>query len=171
MIQETASMDRIAIRPANPLDRPQLREAVVELQEHERRLHATLLPGEQIADAYLEWMLMKAAATGTVLVAEIDGAFAGFVAGWVEDEEKIAETPDSRRFGLVSDICVLPAYRGQRLASRLLAAIERHLASKGITRVRLDVLAANAPARASYERSGYTTYEITYEKIVASEGA
>jgi phosphinothricin acetyltransferase len=124
-----------------------------------------------MADAYLEWMLKKAAVQGAVLVAEIDGAFAGFVAGWVEDEEHIAETPDSRRFGLVSDICVLPAYRGRRLASRLLVAIERHLAGEGITRVRLGVLAANVAARASYERSGFTTYEIIYEKTIASEGA
>ena len=159
-------MDRIAIRPTNPLDRPQLREAFVELQEHERRLHASRLPGEQIADAYLEWMVKQAAATGAVLVAEIDGAFAGFVAGWVVDENHIADTPDSRRFGLVSDICVLPAYRGRRLASRLLAAIETHFSSKGVTRVRLGVLAANAEARTSYERSGYTAYEIIYERIV-----
>jgi len=37
-----------------PADLPDLRRAMVELQEHERRLDATTrLPGEQIADAYL----------------------------------------------------------------------------------------------------------------------
>jgi hypothetical protein len=47
-------MGELTIRNAAPSDRPHLRMAVVELQEHERNLHATRLPGETIADAYLE---------------------------------------------------------------------------------------------------------------------
>jgi ribosomal protein S18 acetylase RimI-like enzyme len=157
-------MDRVRIRPAARSDRPQLREAVIELQDSESRLHPTRLPGEHIADAYLEWMQERAATDGAVLVAEIDGVFAGFVAGWIEEETHIEETPDSNRFGYVSDICVLPAFRGRRIASRLLYAVEQRLRDKGAMRVRLFTLAANRAARASYERSGYGPYEVVYEK-------
>jgi ribosomal protein S18 acetylase RimI-like enzyme len=157
-------MDGLMIRAAAPSDRPQLRRAVIELHDHERRLHSSRLPGDQTADAYLAWMENRAADHGVVLIAEIDGAFAGFVAGWLEEENHIEETPDSNRFGYVSGICVLPAFRGRRIASRLLDAVERRLRDEGVTLVRLFTLAANRAARASYERSGYAAYEVVYEK-------
>ncbi|HTR12034.1 MAG TPA: GNAT family N-acetyltransferase [Roseiarcus sp.] len=160
------AIDRVAIRLAESSVVPDLRLAVVELQEHERRLHPTHLPGSEIADAYVAWMVTQAARSGAILIAEVDGVFAGFAAGWVDDDDKLAEAPDSRRFGLVSDICVLPAYRGRRLASRLLDGIENRLATTGVIRIRIGVLAANGPACASYERSGFTAYEIVYEKVV-----
>ena len=158
-------MDGLTIRVARPSDGPQLRRAVVELQDHERRLHPSRLPGEQIADAYLAWIEKRAAERcGAVLVAEIDGAFAGFVAGWIEEESHICETPESNRFGYVSDICVLSVYRGRRTASHLLDAVERRLRDEGVSCVKLFTLAANRAARASYERSGYAAYEVVYEK-------
>jgi hypothetical protein len=61
-------MDGLIIRPATLQDQPQLRQAVIEIQEHERRLHSTRLPGEQVADAYLRWLQQKAAETGAVLM-------------------------------------------------------------------------------------------------------
>jgi ribosomal protein S18 acetylase RimI-like enzyme len=157
-------MDGLTIRSATLSDRPRLRAAVVELQDHESRLHPTRLRGDQIADAYLAWMAKRAGEHGAVLIAEIEGAFAGFVAGWIEEESHIEETPDSNRFGYVSDICVLPAHRGQRIASRLLEAMEHRLCGEGVTRIRLFTLAGNRAARASYERSGYAAYEVVYEK-------
>jgi ribosomal protein S18 acetylase RimI-like enzyme len=160
----------IAIRPATPTDRPRLRQAVVELQEYERSLNATRLPGEQIADAYLDWMERQAAAAGGIaLVAESDGAFAGFVAGWIEEVEGIAETPDSRRFGYISDICVLPAFRGRQIAAQLLREIEQYLRRAGVVRLRINSLAANASARASYERAGFAPFEVLYEKRIDDE--
>ena len=160
----------VAVRPATPADRPRLRAAVVELQDRERLLHPTRLPGGQVADAYLDWMLRRAEATGAVLVAESGGEFAGFVAGWVEQAGNIGETPDSNRFGHVSDICVMPAFRGRRIAGRLLEAIERHLRRAGVTRLRVNALAANAPARASYERAGFAPYEVLHEKVIDAGG-
>jgi ribosomal protein S18 acetylase RimI-like enzyme len=159
-------MSNLTIRRAIPSDSAQLRRAVVELQEHESRLHPTRLPGEQIAEAYLEWMRQQASKGGAVLVAEIEGAFVGFVAGWIEQEHNIAETADSNRFGFVSDVCVLPPYRGRRIAPRLLDALERHFRHAGLSRVRINSLAANGSARASYEYAGFVAYEVVYEKII-----
>jgi hypothetical protein len=50
----------LTIRPATPVDQPDLRAAIVELQDYERRLHSTRLPGAEIADAYLAWLLPRA---------------------------------------------------------------------------------------------------------------
>ena len=141
---------------------------MVELQEHERRLDATTrLPGEQIADAYLARLRHEVAEKrGAIFVAERNGAFAGFAVGWIIERDHIPESADSNCFGYLSDICVMPAYRRQRIAQRLLAALEQHFASAGITRFRLFTLAANASARATYESAGFAAYEILYEKLV-----
>ncbi len=154
------------IRPAAPTDRPALRNAVVQLQDHERPLHPNRLPGEHVADAYLDWMLARAEAWGAVLIAEDDGRFQGFVAGWIEVSQNIAETPASNRFGYVSDICVLPQFRGRRIAALLLEAIEGRLRRAGVQYLRLDALASNRSARATHERAGFVAYEVTYEKTL-----
>jgi len=159
----------LVIRSATQADRPDLRRAVVELQDYERLLHATRLPGEQIADAYLNWMLGKAGSTGIVLVAERNGSFVGFAAGWIEEAQNLAETAESNRFGYISDIWVAPAFRGQRIASRLLKATEHHLHRGGVERLRINSLATNTSARTSYEHAGFAPYEISYEKLVIGE--
>jgi ribosomal protein S18 acetylase RimI-like enzyme len=154
----------LSVRLALPSERLALRAAIVELHEEERRLHDSRLPGEQTADAYLEWMLAETTRGGAVFVAEASGVFAGFAAGWIVQENFIEETPDSNRFGYISDLCVLPAFRGRRIAARLLEALEARLSLSGVTRIRLSALAANQGARTAYERAGYAALEIVYEK-------
>jgi ribosomal protein S18 acetylase RimI-like enzyme len=154
----------LSVRLAEASDKAALRAAVVELHEAARGFHDSHLPGEETADAYLAWMLAAAAHDGAVFVAEAGGVFAGFAAGWVVQEQYIEETPDSNRFGYISDVCVLPAFRGRRIAARLLEALELRLSLNGIKRIRLSALAANKAARTSYERLGYAAYQIVYEK-------
>lgn len=166
----TLPISPIVIRPTTADDRPLLRQAVIELQDYERLRHATRLPGEQIADAYLDWMLSQAAASGAVLVAESRAGFAGFVAGWIEEAENVAETPDSNRVGYISDICVMPAFRGRRIAAQLLDGIEQYLRPAGVTRLRINTLTVNTSARASYEHAGFVPYEVLYEKLIGTEG-
>jgi ribosomal protein S18 acetylase RimI-like enzyme len=142
---------------------------MVELQEHERRLSPTRLPGERIADAHLVRLQQEVAERqGAIFVAESESAFAGLAVGWIIERDHIPESRDSNRFGCLSDICVMPAFRRKRIAHRLLDAPERHFASAGVTRFRLSALAANAPARATYESAGFSPYEILYERLVDS---
>ena len=100
---------------------------------------------------------------------EASGVFAGFAAGWIVQENLIEETPYSNRFGYVSDVCVLPAFRGRRIAALLLEAIEARLSLGGVKGIRLSALAANRAAGTAYERSGYVAYEIVYEKAARHE--
>jgi ribosomal protein S18 acetylase RimI-like enzyme len=161
-----AMPDHIRIRRAGPADRAALRDAIIELQEYERRLSDTRRPGEEIADAYLARMESRAAQGCSILIAEAGGAFVGFVTCQLREVDYIAETPNSNRFGYISDICVLPAWRGQRIARLLLEAAEQYLAPHGITRLRINVLANNTPACRSYENAGFGAYEVLYEKAV-----
>jgi ribosomal protein S18 acetylase RimI-like enzyme len=170
--RDTRSMtDSISIRPASPGDRANLREAIVTLQEHERRLHASRRPGVEIADAYLAWLESRAAASGgAILVAERGGDFAGFAAGWVRQDDNLAETAESNRYGYISDVCVMPADRGQRIAGQLIEMLGQHLARGGVACLRLSTLAMNTAARRAYERAGFVAYEVVYERPIGSRG-
>lgn len=151
----------IDLRDATHEDAEDIVGAIVVLQDHERALHDSRRPGNEIARPYYAEIEARSRLEGAMIVATIDGVFVGFVAGWVETEDALAETADSRRFGYISDICVLPAWRGRRIAAALLQAMEARLAAQGLTRIRINVLAANASARASYERAGFRPYALT----------
>ena len=114
-------------------------------------------------------MLHGTETQGAVLVAESNGTFAGFVAGWIEETENVGEMPDSNRVGYISDICVMPDFRGRRIAPQLLSRIEQHLGRAGVTRLRINSLAANQSARASYEHAGFLPYEIIYDKMIVAQ--
>jgi ribosomal protein S18 acetylase RimI-like enzyme len=57
--------------------------------------------------------------------------------------------------GWVSMVVVDPAYRRRGLARELLGRAEKATRARGKPHIALDVLAANVPARALYERLGY----------------
>lgn len=154
------------VRDAQPRDRASIVVAIAELQDYERTLSDTRLPGAEVAPAYFERLWRASRDEGAMLVAETAGEFVGFAAGWVELDDEICETPDSNRYGYVSDICVRAGFRGRRAAGALLGALEQRLAATGVTRLRLNFLAGNASARAAYERVGYAPYELRYEKRV-----
>jgi hypothetical protein len=156
-------MDEIIIRPSTPEDRNRLQQATLELQEHEKRLHAAPLPGAEMADAYLAWMRRQMEASGAVFVAEQNGVFAGFAGYWIAADDSL-ETPDQNRCGYISDLYVAPEFRGRDIARRLLAAVEQCLAGSGINRLRIGTLAANEAARRVYEKAGFGLCEVVYEK-------
>lgn len=159
------------IRPAKASDNVDLRRAFIELQEVERTLHDSRLPGEAVANRYLEWLWHQVRQdAGSILVAEENGVFQGFLACWIVSDDHLIETPDSNRFGLVSDICVLTEARGQGIGQLLLAAAERHLAAQGVTRLRLSALAGNVAAQSAYRKYGFSPYEVVFEKRIGRGG-
>jgi ribosomal protein S18 acetylase RimI-like enzyme len=105
-----------------------------------------------------------------MLIAEdAAGERLGLVAGHIVDQPWPMETPDSTRYGYVSDIFIKPPARGTRLARELLDAIADHLrkADPSLTRLRVNVLAVNRVACRAYEKAGFTPYEVMYERLIA----
>jgi ribosomal protein S18 acetylase RimI-like enzyme len=152
------------IRPSRPEDRAALLALIVELQEHERRLHDGLRPGHEIAEAYLAYLEHHLrVGEGELLVAERDGEVVGFIAHLVERYDGPEETPDSGVFALVSDLCVSERRRGQGIARALLAAAEAYARGKGLARLRVEVLSANREAAAAYRRFGFEPYTALLE--------
>lgn len=159
-------MAEVTVRPAGPGDRAALRAALVDMQDYERALHDTRLPGSETAGPYLDWLESHAAARGGVVLVALsaEGDLAGFSACWVQQDDLISETTDSNRFGYVSDVYTAPAWRGHGVAGRLLAAIEAHLRGTGVVRMRIGVLANNDSAVRAYRKHGFEPYEMVLEK-------
>lgn len=60
----------------------------------------------------------------------------------------------------VHDVAVLPAYRGQRVAEKMLALVEAIARERGACKLTLEVLQGNAGAIRLYQRMGFANYQL-----------
>lgn len=158
-------MPEANIRLATDQDDVHLLKAVTDEQDYERALHDTRRPGVEIADSYLAHIKAKIAQNqGALLIAELNGVFAGYAACWIEHDGNIAETDDSNHFGCVADTYVVPEFRGRGVVSRLLETAESHIRLLGVSRMRIWPLANNTSAKRAYEAYGFEPYEVVMEK-------
>ena len=138
----------------------QLRSCVVALQEFERGLEPALPKGEEMADAYLAFLLERCSGTsGRVFVAEVDQAVVGFVgvlAKVAPEEPDEDQTP----YAYISDLVVLPAYRRRAIGRALLDQAEGFARSSGARILRVGVLAKNQTAGRLYRSIGFTNYQV-----------
>ncbi len=142
----------------------QVRSCIVELQEFERGVEPSLPRGEDMADAYLTFLLDRCSKTaGRVLVAEVDHGVAGFVGVFARvapEEPDEDQTP----YAYISDLVVLPRYRRRGVARALLERAEALVRSSGARILRVGVLAKNEPAAKLYRAAGFSDYQLQLVK-------
>jgi ribosomal protein S18 acetylase RimI-like enzyme len=157
----------IVLRDATPEDHPFLLSAIAALNDHERALHDTRLPGAEIGEAYFAKIHGKIATDrGCIVVAFAGEQRVGYMACRIEHDDAPAETADSNVFGYISDVFVVPELRGRNVAALLVAEAERRLKPHGVTRLRLGSLANNAQAIRAYRKAGFADYEVVLEKRI-----
>ncbi len=155
----------ITLRDATPEDRRFLLDSIAALNDHERALHDTRLPGAEIAEAYLAKISAAIAADHGCIVVAFDGdRRVGYMACRIGTGDAVAEAADSNRFGYVSDVFVISDMRGRGIAALLVAEAERRLRPHGVTRLRLSSLANNDQAIRAYRKAGFNDYEVALEK-------
>ncbi len=66
-------------------------------------------------------------------------------------------------YGHVEDVIIDPAYRGKGLAVALLEEVLQVAREQKLSRVELNALNDNYPARRLYEKLGFTTDSVAYE--------
>lgn len=159
------------IREYEERDLPAIRACVMALQDYERALDARMPPGAEMVDAYMTRMLERCRTSkGTIFVGERSGAVVGFVCIWsrvTSDEPN--EGP--KEYGLVSDLVVLPAFRGRGAGRALLARAEAYAREHDVRWLRVGVLSKNEPALALYARAGYEPYLTYLEKQLGGGAA
>ncbi len=63
----------------------------------------------------------------------------------------------------VHDVVVLPAFRGQGLAGRMLERVDAMARARGACKLTLEVLSGNAAAIKAYRRFGFDNYQLDPE--------
>jgi ribosomal protein S18 acetylase RimI-like enzyme len=149
------------IRAHRAADRGAMLGFIRELQEAERAMHESRLPGDEVAELCYARLLDRGA---EILIAEMAGEPVGFVAGWLDEDDDPLQTDEWRRHGYVSDVFVAPRWRRRGIGRLLLQAMSTRLQGKGARRLRICALAANQTAIDSFRRFGFTPFEITFDK-------
>lgn len=153
----------VVVRAAVPADIP----AVGRLGALLVRLHHELDPvrffpaTSRTASGYGEYLGGQLGQPETVmLVAERDGVVVGYLWGAVEGTDYMALRGPG---GVVYDVVVDPAERGQGIGSRLLETGIGQLARRGAKQFTLSTAARNTGAQRLFERSGFraTMVEMT----------
>jgi ribosomal protein S18 acetylase RimI-like enzyme len=161
----------ISIGLYNEVDKTTLLKGIEGIQETERAVADTRLPGAEIAEAYLSELEKETKAkSGAIYVAKNGDDTAGFIACWIEREENVAETPESNTYGYISDAYVAPEYRNQGVFRRLSEQAESHLKqNEEVKIIRINVLADNETALRAYENTGYKPETITLMRRIERE--
>lgn len=152
------------IRPYEPRDAGSVRECIVALQAYERELERDRAEATAaFAEDYLERTLRACRERrGEVLVAEVEGEVAGFVCYWMMRIENPITTLTECAY--VAELAVLEAFRRRGLGRALLRAAEAAALRQGAATIRIEVLAANAPARDLYAAEGFRPFEMLLTK-------
>jgi GNAT superfamily N-acetyltransferase len=157
----------ITIREYKEEDKNEVLSCIINLQEYERSLEPGLkTKGEDIAESFLSHILRAdSEQNGKLLVAILDNKIIGFVNGWVEEESN-SDDLLIRKWFYISDLDVLPEYRGQHIGSRLMKEMENYAKSLNLAQMQVGALAKNINTRRFYEKQGYRDYELTLLKEI-----
>lgn len=154
----------VIIRAYRPGDAEAVEQCITELQDAERRLEADRVEGQAIAQRYrLDLLRSCEEKTGQLSVAEDQGVVIGLVCAWLEREPE-TYLSTLTEYAYISDIVVLPAYRGHGVGRALLRQAERFATAHGAEILRINVLARNTPAAGLYRTVGFREYEVTLIK-------
>jgi len=151
------------VAPAEMDDLERLVELWLDLAEGQRA-HGSTVDPEANADTVRE-SLAQHLLTGGVLVARLDGDVVGFVM-FGPDTSGFDRARDR---GVVRNVYVVPAARGEGIGTALMDAAEVRLGDEGFDEVVLEAMADNDDARRFYRERGYDPHRITLAKPLGSD--
>lgn len=156
----------LTIRDYMPADEAGLLELVRQLQVHEGQVYDRMKPPEEIGPWYIAGLERQCAeCAGRILVAEIDGAVVAYATILTAVEnDSIDEVPNT--YALVGDLAVTTDRRGQGIGKAMLAECEHIARHAGARWLRINALARNTQARATYSAYGFEEQFIGFEKTL-----
>lgn len=160
---QSSDTPAVTIRPAASADLPALGRlgAMLVRLHHEFDATRFIAAPPEIEDGYASFLATQMQAPDAiVLVAERDGEVLGYAYAVVEGQDYMALRGPA---GVLHDIVVDPAHRGQSVGRMLLDATLAALAARGAPRVVLSTAERNESARRLFAGAGFrqTMIEMT----------
>lgn len=147
-----------AVRDATPEDEAILLVFLRALQEAERAFCPSRRRGHEVDRlCYLE--LCEEGVQ--VLLAQDAGQAIGFIAGRLAVDRDELQQAAWRPHGHISDLYIVPDWRGRGVARLLLEAMRGRLRSMGARRLTIGVLSGNQAALGAYRRFGFEPFRLS----------
>ncbi|MBL7690464.1 MAG: GNAT family N-acetyltransferase [Flavipsychrobacter sp.] len=135
------------------------------LHANEQLLNPNTAPWSEIESAYMRHVIeMQNECAGVCLVAFVDEYPAGFIFGYLEEQDDSRIEVDTGDILYVSDGYVYHTYRRLGIYRKLNDALEQHFTADGVRRITRFTLAANVAMQHFLESEGYKVTRFLYEK-------
>jgi len=136
------------------------------MQDFERSIEPMLPAGVDMAGSYVQLLLNRCSGmSGSVVIAEVDQTVVGFV-GVIARVDPNEPDEEATPYTYISDLVVLPAYRRRGIGTALLRRAESYARDRGMTLLRINVLAKNQVAGQLYRTFGFSDYRTQLVKRV-----
>jgi GNAT superfamily N-acetyltransferase len=158
--------DTIEIKPVIVADNYELLSKMMrKLHEHEYILFDKTASWNDIEVSYMRHVVTtQKECDGLCLVAYVNGAPAGFIYAYVEEQDDSRIEIHEGKELYVSDGYVDDDFRRKGLYSKLNAAMEKYYIDKGIKRIIRFTRVNNTRMRMFMEKEGYFVSRLMYEK-------
>ena len=156
----------IKIRKATDKDIPQIKKCLIDSWVDHAIHVPELLDEERMKKSNIEKYYSKALnspKTSFVIVAELDGKFAGFQRA---DIQKIPDFFKSNKIIYLDDAYVLPEFRRKGIATVLIKEIEKIAKKNKIKRLQGRVYTYNKSTQKLLTKLGYKTPYATWDKVL-----
>ena len=157
--------ERPVVEAATQEDVPALADCWVALAR-EQQAHGSRIRPVANREAILELFRAHVHADGLLVARGHRDELVGFASFTIETGTLELDV----RRGLLTNIYVAPAHRGNGIGTKLLRAAESACAERGATVLRLEVMAANEAGRRFYRRHGYDLARVTMERSLDVNG-
>lgn len=149
-------MSQVVVRQATADDVKGILSLWNELMDYHAAVDARFQPApggeEHWIEILLDWLRDEDAC---VLVAEAEGQLVGYIIGMVRENPPVL-LPSN--YGMVSDICVDPAWRQRGIGRRLFEALKAWFMEKELPSIQLSVAHHNSVSQAFWRAMGGQDY-------------
>lgn len=159
-------MKEVVIKPVLIKDEYGLiSDMMAELHANEQSLNPNTAPWREVASSYMRHVIeMQQDSAGACLVAYVGDVPAGFIFGYLEEQDDSRIEVDTGDMLYVSDGYVYEAYRRYGIYRKLNHALELHYTADGVRRITRFTLANNVAMQRFLESEGYKVTRLLYEK-------
>lgn len=154
------------IRKGTRDDIPEIKKCLIDSWVNHAKNVSNLLDEDRMRKSDIDGYYKKAFAnpeTSFIFIAEVDGKFAGF------QRSDIQEIPNFFKYNKIlylDDIYVLPEFREQGIATKLIQESEKKAKELGIKRLQARVYSFNKPTQKLLSKLDYSSPYATWDKLL-----